>query len=75
MNIKGIKTSKDWDFELHPQLAQSIDDYLAARERDDIFIGDYMDAIEADARFQNAEQDHLIYDYYLRGGYHADLID
>ena len=76
MNVKGIKRPKDLHFEVPEALADAINDLIDAMERDDrLFLDCFMDEVEGRARMVKEEYDDWIYNYYLNGGWHADVVE
>ena len=73
MDVTGIKRSCDWPFVMPAFTAEAIDDLVAAMARDDVNLDCYQDEVEGAARGVAEEHDRELYDYYLRGGYRADL--
>lgn len=75
MNVTGIKRASDWPFPMPGYLADDIDKLVDAMARDDEFLDCYQDNVEGAARSVSEEHDKQIYDYYLKGGWHADVVD
>lgn len=73
MNVKGIKHAGDWPFPIPGFFADEIEDLIRAMETDSKFLDCYQDNVEGGARCLSEEQDRQISDYYLRGGWHADV--
>lgn len=75
METLGIKRPEDLPFPVPEDLANAITGLLAAMERDDLFIGDYMDDVQGASRLLPDDEDMWVYDYYLRGGWHKDVCE
>ena len=75
MNVRGMRGSADWSFPMPAELAADIDALVDAMRRDDAMLDCCMDQVEGSARMVSEEEDSQIYDYYLRGGWHADVAD
>ena len=66
MDITGIKRPEDLDFEVPPILKNSINELLAALEREDWLMLDcYQEDVIGCARWcPNEEDDYWVYQYY-----------
>jgi len=75
MNVQGIKRAADWPFSMPEFLSHDIDALVDAMARDDKNLDCYMDEVEGSARGVEEKHDREIYEYYLLGGWHADVVD
>ena len=72
-----IKRAKDLHFEVPEGLAEAIDELVTAIENKDMFVGLYLDNVQAQARMVEEKYDEWINYNYIEGGWmeHEDEYD
>lgn len=73
MNVTGIKRAEDWPFPMPDFLKKEINELVDAMTRDDENLDGYQDNLEGCARNVPERENMILYDYYLRGGWCADV--
>lgn len=70
MDVSGIRKPGEWPFPIPEITADAIDEYIAAYERDDIYLGDYYDDLDGATReMDDPDEEDQVRAYYLLDGW------